>query len=74
MRATATVLSFDRRKGYGFLLPDDLTADVFVHRNDLPPGRRYLNPNDRVDYEIGQRNGRPVAVNVTVVADAAVRR
>ena len=66
----ATLLSFDRRRGFGFALPDDHTADIFIHRSVLPSNHRYLNDGDRIEYEIGQRNGRPVAANVTVICDA----
>lgn len=69
----ATVLSFDRRRGFGFAVPDDQTADIFVHRSVLPSNHRYLNDGDRIEYEIGVHAGRPVAVNVTVIGAATAK-
>jgi cold shock CspA family protein len=70
----ATVLSFDRRRGYGFAVPDDLTADVFVHRSNLPADHRYANEGDRIEYDIDQRNGRPVAVNIRIIGHTITRK
>jgi cold shock CspA family protein len=67
-----TVISFDRFKGYGFALPDDGGNDIFIHRNNLPADHRYLEQADRIDYEVGDRNGRPIAVNVRLLG-AVVR-
>ena len=70
----ATILSFDRRRGYGFAVPDDQTADIFVHRNDLPKDHRYLNEGDRIEYETGQHNGRTAAVNIRIIDHTVVRQ
>jgi CspA family cold shock protein len=65
-----TVLSFSRSKGWGFALPDDGSNDVFLHRSNLPNERKYLNEGDRISYELGERNGRPLALNIQVIASA----
>lgn len=66
----ATVLSYCRKRGWGFALPDDGTNDVFIHRSNLPQERKYLNEGDRISYESGERNGRPLALNIQVIAPA----
>jgi cold shock CspA family protein len=61
---TATVLNYDRARGYGFAQPSDNTADLFLHRSNLQPDRRYLNPGDVISCDIGERNGRKVAIHI----------
>ena len=40
-----SVVRFDPRRGYGFVVPDDGDQDVFVHQNDITmDGFRYLLP------------------------------
>ncbi|MFM2055361.1 MAG: hypothetical protein RL456_3398, partial [Pseudomonadota bacterium] len=40
---TGTVVRFDRRRGYGFIQPDDQGEDVFVHQNNIQmEGFRFL--------------------------------
>lgn len=70
----ATVLSFDRRRGIGWAVPDDGSNDVFIHRSNLPPERRYLNENDRISYEMGEYAGRPCAKNVQFIGHIVVRQ
>ncbi len=70
----ATVLRFDRARGIGWAVPDDLTADVFLHRLNLRPERKYLNPGDRISYEMGEHCGRPCAVNIFAISVAIIAR
>lgn len=70
MDATATVLCFDRAKGWGFALPDDGSNDVFLHRSNLPNERKFLNAGDRIEYQLGERNGRPLALDIRLLAPA----
>ena len=64
---TGSVARFDARRGYGFLVPDDGGEDVFVHQNNINmEGFRYLNPGERVrfDVEEGARGRKAVAVEL----------
>src|ERR1035441_33317 len=59
-----TVKWFNSDKGYGFIAPDDGSADVFVHHSTIKiDGFRTLQENQRVEYtpRRGARaRGRPV--------------
>src|SRR5216683_2593368 len=57
--AQGTVKWFNADKGYGFIAPDDGTADVFVHHSAIQAdGFRSLQDNQRVAYTAG-RAARP---------------
>ena len=63
-----TVKFFDGTKGWGFIT-DENKNDVFVHYSNITmEGRKSLNQNDIVEFEIGEgKDGRTQAVNVNVV-------
>jgi CspA family cold shock protein len=51
--ATGTVKWFNSEKGYGFIAPEDGSADVFVHYSAISgSGYRSLDENDRVEFEV----------------------
>ena len=63
--AQGTVKWFNGEKGYGFITPDDDTADVFVHFSAIQAtGYRTLEENQRVEFEIQQGQKGPQAANV----------
>ena len=48
-----TVKWFNADKGYGFIAPDDGTADVFVHHSAIQAdGFRSLEENQRVEFDV----------------------
>ena len=63
--ATGTVKWFNADKGFGFIAPDDGTADVFVHFSAIASSRyRSLAENQKVEFETTQGQKGPQAENV----------
>ena len=63
--AEGTVKWFNADKGYGFIAPDDGSADVFVHFSAIQAdGYRSLQENQRVEFSVGQGNRGPQAEQV----------
>ncbi len=53
--AQGTVKWFNAEKGFGFIAPEDGSADVFVHYSEIQgSGFRTLEENQRVEFEVGQ--------------------
>ena len=63
--ATGTVKWFNAEKGFGFIAPDDGSADVFVHYSEIQSkGVRSLEENQTVEFEVGQGQKGPQAQQV----------
>ena len=67
---TGKVKWFNDAKGYGFITDED-GNDVFVHYSSIQmDGRKSLNQNDIVEFEIGEgTTGRTQAVNVKRISN-----
>ena len=71
--ATGIVKWFNSEKGFGFIAPDDGSADVFVHFSAInSKGFRTLNENDKVEYETQQGPKGLQAADVVVTEAAEV--
>ena len=67
--AQGTVKWFNAEKGFGFIAPDDGSADVFAHYSAINSnGYRSLDENAKVEYETQQGPKGPQAANITVLA------
>lgn len=68
-----TVKWFNYKKGYGFITGED-GKEVFVHYSSIQmDGRKILQTDDLVEYEIGNgTTGREQAVNVKVVSEPTI--
>ena len=66
---TGTVKKIIRDKGYGFIVPDDGSDDVFFHRSSPAPRVRFedISEGDSVQFEVVDSPKGPRAANVTVV-------
>ena len=63
--AQGTVKWFNPDKGFGFIAPDDGTADVFVHHSAIDMGGyRTLEENQKVEYTASQGPKGPQADQV----------
>ncbi|RAV31682.1 transcription antiterminator/RNA stability regulator CspE [Corynebacterium heidelbergense] len=66
--AQGTVKWFNAEKGFGFIAPDDGSADVFVHYSEIQgSGFRSLDENQKVEFEIGEGAKGPQAQNVVAL-------
>src|SRR5699024_537580 len=66
--AQGTVKWFNAEKGFGFIAPEDGSADVFVHYSEIQGnGFRTLEENQQVSFEIGEGQKGPQATNVNAL-------
>lgn len=67
-KTSGRVKFFDAVKGFGFITPQDGSADVFVHQSNIhAEGFRSLAENEDVEFDIEHdpRKGKYFATNVT---------
>ena len=66
--ATGTVKWFNAEKGFGFIAPDDGSADVFAHFSAISGnGYRSLEEGQKVEFEVAQGPKGLQAENITVI-------
>lgn len=59
------------KQSWGFIQCDDPTlSDIFYHRSTLLDNRKRLIEGERVSFEIGARNDKPIALQVRVIVPA----
>ncbi|GAA2171187.1 cold-shock protein [Agrococcus versicolor] len=64
--ATGTVRWFDSGKGYGFITPDDGSADLFAHYSQInSSGFKTLDEDQKVQFEVTQGQKGPQASDIT---------
>ena len=65
---TGIVKWFNAEKGFGFIAPDDGSADVFAHFSAIGGnGYKSLEENQKVEFEITEGRKGPQAENITVI-------
>ena len=62
---TGIVKWFNGEKGYGFITPDDGSADVFAHFSAIQSsGYRSLEENQKVEFDVTEGQKGPQAENI----------
>ena len=65
---TGSVISFREDKGYGFIRPQDGTANVYVHISALRvAGIETLAPGQRLSYTLLTQDGKTSAVEIQLL-------
>jgi len=63
--AFGTVKWFNEQKGFGFIVPEDGSGDLFVHYSNIESeGFRTLKENQKVEFETAQGRKGPEATKV----------
>ena len=76
MAHTGVIKWFDRKKGFGFVTPNEGGDDIFVHRLNLPSdgGAPILDEGDVISYNLGTHKDRPTAIDVVMPEGKPRRR
>ncbi len=65
---TGTVKWFNAEKGFGFIAPEDGSADVFAHFSAISgSGYRSLEEGDKVEFDVTPGQKGPQAANIRKV-------
>jgi CspA family cold shock protein len=64
VNCTGKVKFYNETKGYGFLMRDDGSGDVFIHRSELPPDVTALYEGQPATFDIEKTTRGLRAVNV----------
>ena len=63
--STGKVKWFDAKKGFGFITPDDGSADLFVHFSNIEAdGFKSLDEGQEVEFQAEEGRKGPQATNV----------
>ncbi|MGB9694904.1 MAG: transcription antiterminator/RNA stability regulator CspE [Caldisericaceae bacterium] len=67
-RLTGRVKWFNSQKGFGFIVPDNGSKDLFVHYSAIKSdGYKSLKEGQKVEFEVEQSDKGEKAVNVTII-------
>ena len=63
--ATGKVKWFDAKKGFGFITPDEVDKDVFLHVSALQAANiQSVNDGQAVEYELTEQRGKMAVSNI----------
>ena len=63
--ATGIVKWFNDKKGFGFIVPDDGSDELFVHHTSIDmDGFRSIRENQAVEFEVEEGEKGPIATKV----------
>ncbi len=65
---TGTIKKLVQQKGFGFIVPDDGSDDVFFHRGSLAPRGQFedINEGDTVQFQTRKGEKGPVAFDLKI--------
>jgi CspA family cold shock protein len=67
-RLTGRVKWFNSQKGFGFIVPDNGSKDLFVHYSAITSeGYKSLREEQKVEFEVEKSDKGDKAINVTVI-------
>ena len=63
---TGTIKKIIRQKGFGFIVPDDGSDDIFFHRGSLAPRVQFedINEGDSVQFQTRKGDKGPIAFDL----------
>ena len=64
-KQTGTVKFFNNEKGFGFIVPNDGSKDIFVHKNSIESG--HLTDGSEVEYDVEDSPKGLNAINVVAL-------
>lgn len=66
---TGTVKFYNESKGFGFIIQDDRSPDLFFHKSDLEhSGIKTINEGARISYAVFEKNnGKLTARNISLL-------
>jgi cold shock protein len=68
MAQTGTVKWFNPTKGFGFIVPDDGSSDVFVHISAVEKaGLQGLIEGQKIQFELQENRGKQAAADLKVI-------
>ena len=68
-RQTGTVKWFNVEKGYGFIIPDDTSDDIFVHHTGIEQeGFRQVDEGQHVEFSVTDSERGLIAQKVTTLS------
>jgi CspA family cold shock protein len=66
--ATGRVKFYDAFKGFGFIVPDDGSQDVYVHSKEVKEaGLDFLAQGQRVSYDLKELRNRVISHNIRLL-------
>ncbi len=63
---TGTIKKLIRQKGFGFIVPDDSSDNIFFHRGSMAPRAQFedCNEGDTVQFQVRKGEKGPVAFDL----------
>ncbi len=66
---TGKVKWYNKEKGFGFILSDEDSKDIFVHRSALiESSLSALEEGQTISYDLSERQGRFSAINLKIIS------